>query len=268
MDHYQTLGVAKNATPDEIKKSYRKLASKHHPDKGGDTATFQKIEEAYRILSDPQQRQQYDNPMPQGNPFAGFQQAPGGFNFNFNGDINDLFGQMFQQHHQRQANQPHTYRTSISISLEQSYTGGSQPLRLQTPNGIHAVNIEIPKGVIDGGQMRYDSLIPNANLIVEFRVAPHLKFDRKGVDLYCNQQVSVLDLIVGSSFEFKTISGKTLEVRIPPKTQPHMHLKIAGEGMPIHGSNLHGDQIILIKPFIPDTIDEEITQSILRSKSK
>lgn len=268
MDHYQTLGVAKNATPDEIKKSYRRLASKHHPDKGGDTATFQKIEEAYRILSDPQQRQQYDNPMPQGNPFAGFQQAPGGFNFNFNGDINDLFGQMFQQHHQRHPNQPHAYRTSISISLEQSYSGGSQPLKLQTPNGLHAVNIEIPKGVTDGGQMRYDNLIPNASLIVEFRVAPHLKFDRKGVDLYCNQQVSVLDLIVGSSFEFKTISGKTLEVRIPPKTQPHMHLKIAGEGMPIHGSNLHGDQIILIKPYIPDTIDEEITQSILRSKSK
>ncbi len=211
MDHYQTLGVAKNATPDEIKKSYRRLASKHHPDKGGDTATFQKIEEAYRILSDPQQRQQYDNPMPQGNPFAGFQQAPGGFNFNFNGDINDLFGQMFQQHHQRHPNQPHAYRTSISISLEQSYSGGSQPLKLQTPNGLHAVNIEIPKGVTDGGQMRYDNLIPNASLIVEFRVAPHLKFDRKGVDLYCNQQVSVLDLIVGSSFEFKTISGKTLE---------------------------------------------------------
>ena len=268
MDHYKTLGVAKNATPDEIKKSYRKLASKHHPDKGGDTATFQKIEEAYRILSDPQQRQQYDNPMPQGNPFAGFQQQPGGFNFNFNGDINDLFGQMFQQHHQRHPNQPHAYRTSISISLEQSYTGGSQPLRLQTPNGIHAVNIEIPKGVIDGGQMRYDSLIPNANLIVEFRVAPHLKFDRKCVDLYCNQQVSVLDLIVGSSFEFKTISGKTLEVRIPPKTQPHMQLKIAGEGMPISGSTLHGDQIILLKPFVPDKIDDEITQSILRSKSK
>ena len=80
MDHYQTLGVAKNATPDDIKKSYRKLASTHHPDKGGDTATFQKIEEAYRILSDPTQRQQYDNPMPQGNPFGGFQ--GGGFNFN------------------------------------------------------------------------------------------------------------------------------------------------------------------------------------------
>ena len=267
MDHYQTLGVAKNATPDDIKKSYRKLASKHHPDKGGDTATFQKIEEAYRILSDPNQRQQYDSPMPQGNPFGG---APGGFNFNFNGhDLNDLFGQMFnQQRNPRQANQPHIFRTSINITLEQSYTGGSQPMRLQTPHGTHAVNIEIPKSVTDGGQMRYENLIPSASLLVEFRVAPHLKFERKAMDLYCNQQVSVLDLIVGSEFEFTTISGKTLMVRVPPKTQPFMHLKIAGEGMPIPNSSIFGDQIILLKPFIPDIIDEEITQSILRSKSK
>ena len=122
MDHYQTLGVAKNATPDDIKKSYRKLASKHHPDKGGDTATFQKLEEAYRILSDPQQRQQYDNPMPQGNPFQGFQ----GGGFNFNGDLNDLFGQMFQQHNRRNPNIPHAFRTTVSVTLEQAYHGDTR----------------------------------------------------------------------------------------------------------------------------------------------
>jgi DnaJ-class molecular chaperone len=141
-------------------------------------------------------------------------------------------------------------------------------LKLQTPNGIHAVNIDIPKSVTDGGQMRYENLIPNASLIVEFRVAPHLKFERRGMDLYCNQQVSVLDLIVGNEFEFTTISGKTLMVRVPAKTQPYMHLKIAGEGMPIPNSSIFGDQILLLKPFVPDIIDDEITQSILRSKSK
>jgi curved DNA-binding protein len=268
-DHYQTLGVAKTATPDEIKKAYRRLASQHHPDKGGDTATFQKIEEAYRILSDPNQRQQYDRPMPQGNPFGGFQQAPGGFNFNFNGqDLNDIFGQVFQQHQQRHQNQPQSYRTQVHISLKQSYTGGSLPLKLQTHTQVHAVNIEIPKSVTDGGQVKYDNLIPGGSLIVEFRVQPHLKFERRGMDLYCNQQISVLDLIVGTTFEFTTISGKTFEVKVPPKTQPFMHLKIAGEGMPVTGSTLFGDQKILLKPFVPDIIDDEITQSILRSKSK
>lgn len=267
MEHYQTLGVAKTASPDEIKKAYRKLASQHHPDKGGDTATFQKIQTAYDTLSDPQKRQEYDNPRPQFGGFPGG--APGGFNFNFNGhDLNDLFGQMFNQHNQRHPNGPQSYRTVVNVTLEQSYSGSNIPLKLQTPSQIHAVNIDIPKSVTDGGQVRYDNLIPNSSLIVEFRVQPHLKFERRGMDLYCNQQVSVLDLIVGSTFEFTTISGKILEVRIPPKTQPFMHLKIAGQGMPITGSTLFGDQIILLKPFVPDIIDDEITQSILRSQSK
>ena len=264
MDHYQTLGVAKTATSDDIKKSYRKLASKHHPDKGGDTAMFQKIEEAYRILSDPHQRQQYDNPMPQGNPFAGFQ----GGGFNFNGDLNDLFGQMFQQHNRRHPNTPHTFRTNISVTLEQSYHGDTQNLKLQTPNGTHAINIQIPRGVTHGAQMRYENVIPQAILLVEFHVQNHLKYERRNNDLYCNHTVSVLDLIVGTEFEFNTLSGKTLLVKIPPRTQPHMHLKIAGEGMPIVNSNLFGDQIILIKPILPDIIDSEITDSIMRSKSK
>lgn len=267
MDHYQTLGVAKGANPDEIKKAYRKLASKHHPDKGGDTVTFQKIEEAYRILSDPAQRQQYDNPMQQGNPFGGF----GGFSsgFSFNGDINDLFGQMFQsQHTRRHAHTTHTFRTTVSVTLEQAYYGDTQSLKLQTPHGNHAITIEIPKGVMHLSQIRYDKVIPSAVLIVEFHVQNNLKFERKGNDLYCNYTVSVLDLIVGTEIEFTTITGKTLMVKIPPKTQPHMHLKIAGEGMPIQSTQMFGDQIILIKPIIPDIIDSEITDSIMRSKSK
>jgi DnaJ-class molecular chaperone len=162
----------------------------------------------------------------------------------------------------------HTFRTSISVTLEQSYFGGTKNLNLQTPHGNHAVNIEIPKGVHHLSQMRYDNLIPGAILIVEFHVQNNLKFERRGNDLYCNYSVSVLDLIVGTEIEFTTISGKTLMVKIPPKTQPHMHLKIAGEGMPIQYDVIFGDQIILIKPIIPDIIDSEITDSIMRSKSK
>ena len=167
IDHYSTLGVGKNANADDIKKAYRKLAGKHHPDKGGDTATFQKIEEAYRILSDPNQRQQYDNPMPQGNPF-GFPGGGGGFNFNFNSDINDLFGQMFQQHNARRPNTPHAFRTQVHITLEQAYYGDSQNLQLRTPHGNHAITIEIPTGVNHGSQIRYENVIPQATLIVEF----------------------------------------------------------------------------------------------------
>jgi DnaJ-class molecular chaperone len=262
MDHYQTLGVAKNATPDDIKKSYRKLASKHHPDKGGDTATFQKIEEAYRILSDPQQRQQYDNPMPQG-----FNQ---GFNFNGGPDIfQDLMSQMFRQQHQQQRQrQKPVFRTVVSVTLLQAYKGEEQVIRLQTPTHTHAATIQTPKGVHNGDQVKLDHIIQDASLIAEFRVMPDLKYDRNGNDLLSNQPISVLDLIAGTSFEFTTLSGKTFEVTVKPKTQPFMQLKIAGQGMPIHGTNQFGDQIILLKPFIPDIIDESIMNSILQSKNK
>jgi len=264
MDHYQTLGLAKNASPDEIKKSYRRLASQHHPDKGGDTATFQRIEEAYRTLSDPEKRQQYDNPAPQG--FSGG--FPGGFHFQQGPDINDIFGQMFgmrngnpfQQHgHQ-------VFRTQVMLTLEEMYTGTQRVLNLQLPTGPKAVNVDVPKGVESGTQIKYENIVKNGVLIIEFHAMQHLRFERKNADLYCNQSISVLDLIVGTSFHFNTISGKTLEVQVHPKTQPWMQLKIPGQGMPVPNSHLYGDQIILLKPFIPDIIPDEISESILRNR--
>lgn len=266
MDYYQTLGVAKTATPDEIKKAYRKLASQHHPDKGGDTAMFQKIEEAYRILSDPQKRQEYDNPAKHFN-FQDFgSEFPGGFHFNVNG-FEDFFGHMFNQ--QRQAQQPRQqiFRTSINVTLEQAYFGGEHHMQLQTPVGNRMVKIEIPKGIQNGGQVRLEGIIDGASLLVEFRIYKHLKFDRVGNDLVCNHSISVLDLVVGSTFEFTTLGGTTLEVKIKPRTQPNTQLKISGKGMPIIGTPVYGDQIILLKPYIPDNIDQSIIDSIVQSRN-
>ena len=269
MDHYKTLGVAKNATPDEIKKAYRKLASQHHPDKGGDTAMFQKVEEAYRILSDPQKRQEYDNPSRPFN-FPNFDD-PSGFSFNVNGaDFGDIFGQMFGHRNSPfgQRSNQQVFRTQVSITLEDAYYGVGQVLKLQTHTGQKVINLNVPKGVKEGTQAKYDNIIDNGVLLVEFRIAPHLKFERRGNDLYCNQPISILDLIVGTTVDFTTISGKTFEVTVPPKTQPYMQLKIAGQGMPIQGTNAYGDQILLLKPYLPDNISDEITQSIMRTKAK
>jgi len=260
MNYYETLGVSKNATPEEIKKAYRKLASLNHPDKGGDTATFQTIQTAYEHLIDPEKRQQHDNPQPQ---FNGF---PGGFNFHQQGfDINEIFGQMFSQ----RASGSQLFRTTVDLSLDEAYTGVSKVLKMTTPHGVKVINIDVPKGVDHGNQLRFDKILDNATLIVEFRIHPSLKFERRNNDLYYTQSISVLDLIVGCTFDFLTISGKSIEISIPPKTQPHMQLKIAGHGMPIpNTNNAYGNQIILIKPYIPDNIDDEIIKIILKSKGK
>jgi len=259
MDHYNTLGVSKSATPDEIKKAYRKLASQHHPDKGGDTNTFQQIQTAYDTLSDPQKRQMYDNPLPEMNSSQ--------FHFNFGQqgfNLNDIFGQFNDMMRQQQRNQ--LLRTRLEVTLLESYNGGSKSLRIQTQNNTHVINVNIPKGIQTGQQIRFENVLPNATLIVDFVVLPDLRFERNDCDLYSNFSISVLDLIVGTKFDFETISGKILEVDIKPMTQPFMQLKLHGCGMPILNSNVYGDQIILIKPYIPANIHSNIVDSINKHK--
>jgi curved DNA-binding protein len=261
MDHYAVLGVDKSATPDQIKKAFRKLASQHHPDKGGDTAKFQQIQEAYAVLSDPEKKAQYDNPQPQ--------RFQGGTNWNVDGvDINDIFSQMFGTANPGVRAHRQLMRTQVNISLIDAYTGSNQVLKINTHQGLKVIDIKIPAGVSQGDQMRYDNLIPGYSLVVVFNILPDLRFDRKGHDLYCNQPISVLDLIVGTTFEFDTISGKKVQVKVPPKTQPYIQMKLSGHGMPIINTPNYGDQLILLKPFIPDNIDESIIDSILRNRTK
>lgn len=260
MDYYTVLGIEKTASTEDIKKAYRKLASKNHPDKGGDKEKFQQIQEAYAVLSDENKRSQYDNP------------HPGGFNFNYNtdhnftGDINDLFAHFFGQKQRNPFNQQQqnpVYRTRVQVSLIEAFNGEEKMLQMQTPGGTKVIKINIPKGVQSGDRIKYDNVIDNGTLLIEFIVTPDLRFDRKGYDLYSNLPVSVLDLITGTKAKFTTISGKSLEVNIKPKTQPHMQLKMANQGMPKPDGS-YGDQILLIKPYIPASIDSEIIEVITK----
>lgn len=256
MDHYTTLGINSNASPEEIKQAYRKLAKKFHPDLGGDKAQFQKISEAYETLGDPQKRAAYDNP-----PQTNINLNPG---FNMGGfGINDILNQMFG--HQRQnSNTQHVYRTRVAVSLLDAYNGSNHVFQLHTPGGVKVVNVAIPKGVETGNQIRYDKVIDNATLIVEFIVNPDLRFDRGGNDLYCNVPISILDLITGSKIKVNTINGKTLEVTIKPRTQPFQQIRLPGYGMPTNNGKF-GDQILLLKPFMPDNISDEIVEAIKSS---
>jgi len=266
MDHYQTLGVTPQSDVKAIKTAYRKLASKHHPDKGGDQEEFKKIQKAYETLSDSQKKAEYDNPSPFGgqNPFRGGGDNPFG----------DIFGDIFGQRRQPQRNQRPMFRTAINVTLRQAYTGAQQTLELNTQQGKKVVNVNIPKGVQTGQQTRYDNLVqPNSTMVIDFQVMNDSWFERHGHHLVCSHNVSVLDLIVGSTFNFTTISGKVVKVTIQPRTAPNTQIRLAGQGMPISDprgpsvtSGQFGDQLILLKGIIPDTIEQGVIDAITKYK--
>jgi DnaJ-class molecular chaperone len=266
MDHYMTLGVSRTATQEEIKKAYRKLAMEHHPDRGGDLAKFQEISVAYEILGDADKRAAYDRP-PQPSPQFG----PGGFSFSFNGfDLNEFFAQSFggpQNFAQNRQPQKPVFRTRVSVSLQDAFSGAEQVLQLGTPNGVKVVNVKVPPGISSRSSIRYDNLIEEGTLIIEFHVLDDLRFDRKGDDLYTNIPISVLDLIVGTKIEFTTIGGNKIEVYIPAGTQTYHQFRLPGYGMPT-ANNGYGDQILLLKVIVPANIDNDIIESIKRSRSK
>lgn len=252
-DHYKTLGVERSASADEIKRAYRKLASQHHPDRGGDTAKFQEIEEAYRILSDPAQRQQYDNPMPN---FGGF--SPGsGFDFD---SIFDIFGARFNAHH----NRPRQARMTLWVSLRDIVLGGPRTVSVGTPHGTHAVEINIPQGIDDGDNVQYPGLAPGGiDLVVNFRIHPDPRWQRQGLNLITELTVSVWDLVIGTNITIRDIAGTELLLSVPEHTQPGTLLRLKGKGIR-HRNGFQGDLLVRIVARLPDQIDPEIKELIAK----
>jgi DnaJ-class molecular chaperone len=260
-DHYQTLGVKRDASPDEIKKAYRKLASQHHPDKGGDKHKFQEIEQAYRTLSDPQQRAQHDNPMPQGFNFEF--NGPGGFDFN---NIFSMFGAQFHPG-QQQARQTHT-RMSLWVTLQDVAQGGRRPVNVGTQQGSMPIEIEIPLGLNDGDNIQYPGIGPGGtDLIVNFRIHQHPKWQRNGLTLITDHQVSVWDCLVGGDTEIKDILNNQLSLTIPPLTQPGSLLRLKGRGLPSR-QNAPGDLLVRIHAKLPNKLSDELANLIKEEQKK
>jgi curved DNA-binding protein len=260
-DHYQTLGVQRNAGPDEIKKAYRKLASQHHPDKGGDKAKFQSIQSAYDTLSDQQKRSQYDNPMPQGMHFE-FNNGGGGFDFN---NIFSMFGAQFQQQHP--GHQTHT-RMSLWVTLQDVAQGGKRPVNVGTQQGSMTIEIEIPLGLNDGDNIQYPGIGPGGtDLIVNFRIHQHPKWQRNGLSLITDHQISVWDCLVGGETTIKDILGNQLTLSIPPLTQPGSLLRLKGRGLASR-QNAPGDLLVRIHAKMPNKLSDDLANLIKEEQKK
>jgi curved DNA-binding protein len=258
-DHYSTLGIPHGATPEEIKRAYRKMASSHHPDKGGDKAKFQEIQAAYDTLSDPNARAQYDNPQPQGFHFEF--NGPGGFDFN---NIFNMFGQQFHQHPGRQQRQ-HT-RMSLWVTLQDVAEGGVRTVTVGTGHGTMAIEIEIPLGIDDGAHVQYGGIGPGGtDLIVNFRIHPNPKWHRQGLNLTTEHPVSVWDCLTGAESTVRDILGNTYTLNIPPLTQPNSLLRLKGCGLRSRDGQ-QGDLLIKIQARMPKSIDPDLIERIKQAQ--
>jgi len=289
-DYYDILGVDEDAGQSEIKKAYRSLARKHHPDRNPDDdraeERFKEIQEAYSVLSDEEQRRQYDQRRKFGRGFGangGFrpgQTGQGGREVRFErGNLDDMFGgggglgdvfesffsgqqrsrpqDPFQQQRRQQAARGQDIETSLRLSFDEALQGGRRQVRL--PNG-ETVRLKVPKGVRDGYKVRLrgrGQAGPRGqagDLYVTFRVGEHPRFRRKGDDIYLTERVSAFDAILGCTRRIPTPYGQKIKLNIPAGTQPGEKLRLKGQGVQMEEGN--GDLYVEIDVHIPENLTD------------
>ncbi len=290
-DYYKILGVDRKATEDEIKRAYRKLALKYHPDRNpGDKKaedTFKEINEAYQVLSDSTKRERYNQ---LGESYTRWQQRgapPGGFNWDdwFTnapagggnvrvdvGDINDLFGGGFSEFFSRifggmpdmgqvstprrgrqpvRAERP-TYDQQVTISLLEAYQGTTRRIEIDG----RRIEVKIPAGAATGTKVRVSDAVVSPNgqkgdLFLVIQVTGDPRFERKGDNLHTDVQVSLFTAVLGGEATVPTLTGD-VALTIPPGTQPDQTFRLAGKGMPrLRDAQSCGDLLARVKISIP-----------------
>lgn len=292
-DYYKILGVAKSASIEDIKKAYRKLAAKYHPDKNpGDNAAeekFKDINEAKEVLSDPEKRKLYDR---FGSAYKQYQrtgqpgdfdwsqfssgrrggQSSGGGSFSFedlfggSGDFFEtLFGQPFGGGRGRRSWRSAAARgqdltADATITLEEAYHGTSRQLSV----GGETIKFNIKPGAKDEQKLKMSGKgAPGQNsgsrgdLYITVRVTPHPRFERDGDNLICDLPVDLYTAILGDKAELRTLRG-TIKVDIPPEAENGKVLRLKGMGMPVYGQpDTFGDLYTKISVKIPQNLTSE-----------
>ncbi len=288
-DYYKLLGVQKNASEEEIKKAYRKLAMKYHPDhtKGdkGAEETFKKISEAYAVLSDKEKRKEYDTFGSEGfrqrftqeDIFRGFdfgdifrefgfggadfsQAGGGGRRFSFGTGSPFNFGGAQQQGQAKGSDLVY----ELPLTLREIATGASKIITIQHQGRSENLTVKIPKGLIAGKKLRlagkgnpspYGG--PAGNLYIKSTVIKDPVFSSEEYDLYINRELTLSEVILGTTISVPTIYDKQLSLKIPPGTRHGTKMRLAGHGLPEMKGSKKGDLYVRIQVKIPRELNEE-----------
>jgi DnaJ-class molecular chaperone len=272
MNYYEILGLQQGCSPEEIKKAYRRLASQHHPDKGGDTATFQNIQAAYETLSDPNKRSQYDmggarpRPNQRANEFDQFNeifaQAFGGgfggtgFNFNFNS--------------RPQARRNLDLNIRCRISLLDSYTGKELEANFALPSGRReTVVINMPPGINDGATIQFRGMgddgnpaWPRGNLNCTVIVDSDPNFERRGDDLTTIVEITAIEAMIGCTKLVESIDGRTMNIRIRPGIVHGGEYAAQAMGFTNLQTTTKGNFIIIVNITVPEITDTELKKKL------
>jgi curved DNA-binding protein len=290
-DYYKILGVSKTASTEEIKKAYRKLAVKYHPDKNqGNKAAEEKFKEANEandVLSDPEKRKKYDElgenwkyyqsgNTPPNQGFRGRQQyqySNSGDDFdsgNFSDFFESIFGNRFGGQGGR-SSKGEDYQTNVTISLEEAYMGTA---RLLEVNG-EKLQMKFKPGTADGQTLRIKGKGGPAgkggqrgDIYVNVHIASHPHFERKENDLYADIAVDLYTAILGGKTTVHTLKGN-IQLTIPKETENGKTLRLKGMGMPVYGKdNAFGDLYAKVKLILPKNLSKEEIDLFQQLKNK
>jgi DnaJ-class molecular chaperone len=273
MNYYSILGLQKGCSQEEIKKAYRKLASQHHPDKGGDTATFQNVQAAYEILSDPQKRAQYD----MGGGTARPNQGQG--NFRDFDDINDIFaqafaggfgGNRFNFNTRQQPRRNLDLNIRCRITLLDSYVGKELEANFALPSGRREnVVINIPEGITNDTTIQFRGMGDDANpawsrgnLNCTVTVDSDPNFERRGDDLTTIVEITAIEAMIGCTKPVESIDGKTMNIRIRPGITHGGEYAAQGMGFRNLQTNNKGHFIIIVNITVPKITDLELKKKL------
>ncbi len=282
VDYYKTLGVAKTATADEIKKAYRKLARKLHPDLNPNDKEahkkFQQINEANEVLSDTEKRKKYDQygkDWKHADQFENAKQQRGGGNFGgqdfgqytYSSDDDSSFSDFFEslfggatKSRQQTKYRGQDYNAELQLSLKDAYTTHKQTLTINGKN----VRITIPAGVENGQVIRLKDYGspgvnggPNGDLYITFVVKNDTGFNRQGNDLYKTEDIDLYTAVLGGEKTIDTLNGK-IKLKVPPETQNGTKTRLKGKGFPMYKKEEQfGDLYVTWNVKIPTNLTEK-----------